>query len=92
MLFTTSMNIELHTSVLKRIVHTESQTHKSREQRVENMQGAFEVVDHDAITRRHLLLVDDVLTTGATLEACANVLLDVQGVQISLATIACGRI
>jgi len=87
-----SMDTELNTTILKRVVHTETQTRKSREQRVENMKGAFVVNDPQAIAHRHVLLVDDVLTTGATLEACANRLSQVEGVKISLLTIACGRI
>lgn len=87
-----SMKTELDTTILKRVIHTETQTRKSREQRVENMKGAFVVRDPRAIASSHVLLVDDVLTTGATLEACANRLNQAEGVKISLLTIACGRI
>jgi len=72
---------------LHRIRKTDSQTQKTRTERAENMAGAFEVRDAAHIAGRHILLIDDVLTTGATLEACALALLTVPGVKISIATI-----
>lgn len=53
---------------------TDSQTRKSRFERHEGMQDTFMLVDADRIKGKHILLVDDVLTTGATFEACANTL------------------
>lgn len=73
--------------IVKRTRFTDTQTQKTREERIENMQGAFEVVDAANISGKHILLIDDVLTTGATLEACALSLLAVQGVRLSIATI-----
>lgn len=70
-----------------RTTHTESQTKKNRVQRWQNMEGRFEVVNEDALKDKHLLLVDDVVTTGATLEACGAELLDVPGVRLSVATL-----
>lgn len=72
---------------LERTRNTESQTRKTRSERVENMAGAFRIADKEAITGKHILLIDDVLTTGATLEACALELIKESGVQISIATI-----
>lgn len=72
---------------LVRTRDTESQTQKTREERVDNMHDAFAVSDTPAFTNRHILLIDDVLTTGATLEACALALLQVPGVRISIATV-----
>jgi ComF family protein len=74
-------------TVLQRVRQTESQTRKSRAERAANMEGAFEVADKQAITGKHILIVDDVLTTGATIEACALALLKVPGVRVSVATI-----
>lgn len=74
-------------NAVKRTRFTETQTQKTREERIENMLGAFEVLDAAEINGKHILLIDDVLTTGATLEACALSLLAVQGVKLSIATI-----
>jgi ComF family protein len=73
---------------LIRVVDTDSQTKKSRFERVENMQEAFRAPKPEFLQGKHVLLADDVLTTGATLEACALKLLEIQGVKISMATIA----
>jgi ComF family protein len=72
---------------LKRTRNTESQTQKTREERIENMSDAFEIADKDALAGKHILLIDDVLTTGATLEACALALRQAKDVTISIATI-----
>lgn len=79
--------IPMWNDVLKRVKNTETQTQKTREERIENMQGAFEAVATEKIQGKHLLLVDDVLTTGATLEACANALKTTPNVKISIATV-----
>lgn len=70
---------------LKRVRHTESQTNKTRQERADNVQDAFRAKSA-AVQGRHVLLVDDVLTTGATLEACSLALLD-QNCKVSIATI-----
>lgn len=70
-----------------RTTHTDSQTKKNRVQRWQNMEGRFELVKPDAVKGKHLLLVDDVVTTGATLEACGTELLEAGNVQLSLATL-----
>lgn len=79
--------IPMWNDVLKRVKNTETQTQKTREERIENMQGAFEAVATEKIQGKHLLLIDDVLTTGATLEACANALKTTPNVKISIATV-----
>jgi len=74
--------------VLKRAFYTSTQTRKSREQRWENVKDAFYVTKKELIINKHVLLVDDVLTTGATLEACVIKLLDFSNVKVSIATLA----
>jgi ComF family protein len=73
---------------LIRTTGTESQTKKSRTSRYENMKEVFSVKNPSLLTGKHVLLVDDIITTGATLEACCNVLLEIPGVKISIAAIA----
>jgi len=87
-----SMGISVDLDVLKRRRSTSTQTRKSRSARVLNVADAFDLQQSSRLEGRHVLLVDDVLTTGATLEACASKLLEIQGLKVSLATIACGRI
>jgi ComF family protein len=81
------LGIPVLENVLVRVKNTESQTKKTREERIENMQAAFEPVNAEKINGKHLLLTDDVLTTGATLEACSQALLQGNNVRISIATI-----
>lgn len=73
---------------LIRTASTESQTKKSRTSRYENMKEVFAVKNASLLTGKHILLVDDIITTGATLEACCNVLLQIPDVKISIAAIA----
>ena len=72
-----------------RTVYTETQTRKDRLSRWENMQGVFAIAQPEALRGKHLLLIDDVVTTGASLETCGMEILKVDGVTLSLATVAC---
>jgi len=83
-----SMNRPIITGNLVRKVHTTSQTQKGRFERWENVSGIFNVKNSRLLTGKHLLLVDDVVTTGATLEACCETLLKIPGVSVSIATLA----
>lgn len=74
-------------NVVVRTSRTQSQTRKNRIERWQNMEGKFELRSHTLIEGKHLLLVDDVLTTGATLEACGRALLQAPQVTLSVATI-----
>lgn len=80
-----------HIPVLKnavcRTTHTETQTKKGRIERWQNMEGKFRVTDPGSICNKQLMLVDDVVTTGATLEACGQELLQVRGTKLMLATL-----
>jgi ComF family protein len=75
-------------NALKRVAHSTTQTQKGRMERFENVENAFSVNDPQSLAGKHILLVDDVITTGATLEACALKLLAISEVKISMATIA----
>lgn len=81
------LGAKLETGVLIRRFATETQTKKSRIQRVENVQGKFELRNPEQIAGKHVLLVDDVITTGSTMESCAELLTRVEGVKLSLASI-----
>ena len=80
--------IEIETKNLVKQLNTQSQTRKSRFKRWENVKTTFKVRDEQKLTGKHILLVDDVITTGATVEACAIELLKVQNVKLSLLSIA----
>lgn len=85
------LQIPLQEKVLFRLQATRTQTRKSRAQRWENVSDVFDLRNENEIAGRHILLVDDVLTTGATLEAAARPLLAVPGVTVSIVTIAAAR-
>ena len=76
---------------LRRTVYTATQTRKDKFERLVNVAPVFEVRRPGLIEGKHLLLVDDVLTTGATLEACARPLLGIEGTVLSMAAIAMAR-
>ncbi len=71
-----------------RLAATETQTHKNRIERWANMEGKFELIKPAAVAGKHVLLVDDVITTGATLEACGQEIVKAAGVKLSIATLA----
>lgn len=83
-----SMGRSWHKDILKRNKNTTSQTKKSISERIENVSNIFEVIDPKLLVGKHILLVDDVVTTGATLEACAEAILKIPGTTVSMATIA----
>lgn len=80
-------SIPVSVGELIRVINNPTQTKRSKTERWENVKGIFEVVSTQAFQNKHVLLVDDVITTGSTLEACANALLECSHVEISLATI-----
>ncbi len=75
---------------LDRKKFTETQTQKSRLQRLENVEEVFELKPEKSVEGLRVMLVDDVMTTGATLCACANVLLANGAKHVDLVTIAAG--
>ncbi|HEX2920808.1 MAG TPA: ComF family protein [Bacteroidales bacterium] len=80
--------LPVFTKILVRSSRTKTQTKKSRFSRWINVEGIFQVNDVGSIKGKHILLVDDVITTGSTLEACANELLKAENVKVSVAALA----
>ena len=86
-----AMNIEMDSTSFIRTVDTETQTRKSRFARWENVKEIFKVTEPEKLANRHILLVDDVITTGATLESAAHMILETEGVKLSVACIGFAR-
>ena len=75
-------------AVIRRI-YTNTQTRKNKEERAENVQGIFEVVDCNVLENKHILVLDDVITTGATCISCAETILKQSNVKsVSFASVA----
>jgi ComF family protein len=81
------LSLPVLSNVIIRPQHTETQTKKGRIERWKNIEGKFKLIDPASIQNKHLLLIDDVVTTGATLEACGNELLLAENVKLSVATL-----
>lgn len=82
------LGVECTDRLMRRTQRTTTQTRRSRLKRWENVSSVFEVVRPDAIRTRRVLLVDDVVTTGATLEACGGSLVRAGCGELSIACIA----
>ena len=83
-----ALHVPLLTDIVMRQTVTETQTRKHRAERWDNVSNSFTVSDKQALAGKHLLLIDDVVTTGATLEACGRVILEINDVKLSMATVA----
>jgi ComF family protein len=79
-------DIPVTTTVLKRTRRTESQGHKSKSQRLENIRNAFNVRGN--VDGKNIILIDDVMTSGATATECAKVLLNAGAAQVDVLTVA----
>lgn len=83
-----ALNVPVNSVSLLRKKSTGSQTKKGRYKRFENMQLVFSIANTEVLKGRHILLVDDVITTGATLEACGIALFEAGIKKLSIATAA----
>jgi len=90
--FGDSLSTVLHTKYLENVLirssTSKTQTFKNRIERFENLMTNFSITDTALLKNKHILLIDDVVTTGATLEACCKELLVTENIRISIATIA----
>ncbi|MFQ5334463.1 MAG: ComF family protein [Flavobacteriales bacterium] len=78
-----------YTDNMYRAVANVSQTRKSQWERFRNVEGIFKLKEPALLRNKHILIVDDVVTTGSTLEACANTLQHLPSTKVSIAAIAC---
>jgi ComF family protein len=83
-----TMEVPCVTNAVIRNTNTTTQTKKGRLDRWQNVSSIFSVSNPELLKGKHVLLVDDVITTGATLEACAQTLLDAGCAKVSVAAIA----
>ena len=82
----TGLPVEI--KALKRIAVSDTQTKRTRYDRWMNVEGIFEVSDPDILKGKHVLLVDDVITTGSTIESCTNELLKIEDIKVSIIALA----
>lgn len=84
----TVLNTSYCDTILKRVSSSKTQTLKKRLERFTNQDSKFTLENESTLKNKHILLIDDVITTGATLEACCTELLKIEGLKISIASIA----
>ena len=82
------LNIPFYEDVLFKTDASKTQTKKLRFDRWKNAQHKFIIQSNEKINHKHVLLIDDIITTGATLEACATTLLNEPNIKVSIASIA----
>ncbi len=82
------LNIPVLKNIVLRKRYTDTQTKKGRSERWVNVEGSFEISDRSQLKSKKLLLVDDVITTGATMEACGHAIKQIEQTELSIATLA----
>ncbi len=83
-----ALEVPYSTTIARKVISTDTQTKKSRFERFMNVKDAFEITDKENIKNKHIAVVDDVLTTGSTIESFAKVLLENGCAGITVITIA----
>ena len=86
-----ALEIPTYPHILHKIENTSTQTNKSRYDRFINVVDSYQVRQAELVENKHIFLIDDVLTTGATIEACSIKLLEIPGVKLSVGTLAWAR-
>ncbi|HRI47417.1 MAG TPA: ComF family protein [Ignavibacteriaceae bacterium] len=84
----TVTGIAIDNSIIKRVKYTETQTKKHKTERIDNMKNAFGIINKENINGKSVLLVDDVITTGSTINAVADVLMKNGAKNIFVASVA----
>ena len=82
------VGLPLITNAIERRLATSTQTKRSRTERWDNVEGIFVLKNPELLAEKHILLVDDVITTGATMESCVDAILKAENAKVSLTALA----
>lgn len=83
-----ALEIPYDTAIARKVINTDTQTKKSRFERFMNVKDAFEIMDKEKLRSKRIAIVDDILTTGSTIESFANTLFENGCAEVSVITIA----
>lgn len=79
-----TFSIELETRAIRRIKYNKSQVRKSRQDRWKNVENIFKLTKEEKLRNKHILIVDDIITTGASINSCVKAVSKVEGIRISV--------